>query len=39
MDAEELLVHDGSQRQSAERLHARIVDMVGVFAFAWALDE
>lgn len=34
MDTEKLLVHNGSQRKGAERLHARIVDALGVLALA-----
>ena len=34
MDTQELLVHDGGQRKSAERLHAGIVDTFRVLAFA-----
>ena len=38
MDAEELLVHDGGERQSAEALHARVVDALGVLVLALELE-
>lgn len=31
VDAEKLLVHDRSQRQGAERIHAGIVDLLRIF--------
>ena len=34
MDAEELLVHDGGERQVAERIHAGIVDDLAVLVLA-----
>ncbi len=34
VDTEKLLVHDGGQREGAERLHARIVDALRVLALA-----
>jgi len=38
MDAQKLLVHDGSQRKSAERLHTRLVDSFGVLVLALELE-
>ena len=35
MDAEELLVHDGCQRQGAERVHACFIDALGVLFLTW----
>jgi hypothetical protein len=37
--AKELLVHDSGQRQRAERLHAGIVDLFGVFVLALKLKS
>lgn len=34
MYAQELLVHDGGERQRAERLHARLVNPIGILVFA-----
>lgn len=34
MYAEELLVHEGCQRQAVERLHACIINLLGVLDFA-----
>ena len=38
MYAEELLVHDGSQGQCAERVHACIVYFLGVLVLAFELE-
>ena len=38
VNAEELLVHDRSQRQGAERLHAGIIDSFRVFVLALQLE-
>ena len=38
MYAEELLVHDGSQGQCAERVHASIVYFLGVLVLAFELE-
>lgn len=38
MNAKELLVHDRSQRQRAERFHASVVDPFGVFVLALELE-
>ncbi len=38
VDAQELLVHDGRQRQAAERLHAGLVDGLGVLVLALQLE-
>lgn len=38
MDAKELLVHNGRQRQCAEGLHAGIVYLLGVFVLAFELE-
>ncbi len=38
MDAEELLVHDCSKREGAERFHASIVDGFGVLVLAFELE-
>ena len=35
MDAEELFVHDSGKGQSAEGLHARVIDTLGVLALAY----
>ncbi len=35
--AEKLLVHDRSQRQSAEGIHARIVHLLGIFVLTLEL--
>jgi hypothetical protein len=34
VDAEELLVHDRSEGEGAERVHAGVVDLFGVFVLA-----
>ena len=34
VDAEELLVHDGGERERAERFHARVVDLLRVLVLA-----
>lgn len=34
MDAEELLVHDGSEGKCTERVHASVVYPLGVLSFA-----
>lgn len=39
MDTEELLVHDGGQRQRAERLDARLVDLLVVLVLAFELKR
>ena len=39
VDAQELLVHDSSQWQRAERFHARIVDLLRVFVLAFELES
>jgi hypothetical protein len=36
MDAEELLIHDRSEGQCAERVHAGIVQALGIFALTYA---
>lgn len=36
VDAQELLVHDGGERERAERLHARVVDLLRVLVLACA---
>lgn len=38
MDAKELLVHNGRQRQRAERLHTGIVYLLRVFVLAFKLE-
>lgn len=35
MHAEELLVHEGRQRQTVERVHASVVHPLRVFYFTW----
>ena len=35
MDAEELLIHDRGERESAEGVHASIVDTIRVFPLAY----
>ena len=37
MDAEELFVHDGGQRERAERGHARFVDPLGILSLAYEM--
>jgi hypothetical protein len=39
MDAEKLLVHDGSKRQSTKRLHAGFVHLFGVLVLAFELES
>jgi hypothetical protein len=36
--AQKLLVHDGRQRQRAERVHAGLVNGLGVFVLAFQLE-
>lgn len=38
MNAQELLVHYSGQRQGTERLHASLVDSLGVFVLAFELE-
>jgi hypothetical protein len=38
VDAQELLVHDGGQRKSTERLHAGLINGLGVFVLAFELE-
>ena len=38
MYAEKLLVHDRGQRESTERVHARIVDLLRVLMLAFELE-
>lgn len=38
VDAEELLVHDSSERQCAERVHASIIYSFRIFVFAFGRD-
>lgn len=38
MYAQELLVHDSSEREGAERVHARFIDPVGVLVLALQLE-
>lgn len=35
MDAQELLVHERRQRKAVERVHARVVNLLGVLDFTW----
>jgi hypothetical protein len=35
MYTEELLVHDGSKGQAAERLHTRVVNPLRIFVLTW----
>jgi hypothetical protein len=35
MDAEELLVHDGSEGKCAERIHAGIIHTLGILALTY----
>lgn len=37
--AEELLVHEGSERQTVEGIHARVVHPLGVFNFTWKSER
>lgn len=39
MYTQKLLVHNGSQRQGAEGVHAGIVDLLRVFVFAFELER
>ena len=39
MNTEELFVHDGSEGQCAEGLHACIIDALGVLALAYLRDH
>jgi hypothetical protein len=39
MNAKELLIHDGSEGKSAERLHASIVYVLIVFMFALQFER
>jgi hypothetical protein len=38
VDAEKLLVHDGSQRQAAEGFHASLVHLFGILVLALELE-
>ena len=38
MNAEELLVHNGSKRERTERLHAGVIDSLGIFVLAFELE-
>jgi hypothetical protein len=35
VDTQELLVHDGGEGEVAERVHAGVVDRLGVLVFTW----
>jgi len=39
MDAQELLVHDGSKGERAERVHASFVDCLGILVLAFELER
>jgi predicted nucleic acid-binding protein len=39
MYAQKLLVHNRSQRQGAERLHTRVVDLLGIFVLAFEFES
>lgn len=38
MHAQELLIHEGGERQTVERLHASVIDALGVFDLALLLE-